>query len=96
MQVDWHLIEHYYAGRSAAVRRSTAWLLRFFVDQFLLVPRRSTIRTVDLLLTEFAELRGLRPRIVEEVRGLGACGEFGDDVLAADDADRVLAVRSVS
>jgi hypothetical protein len=71
VQIDWHLIEHYYAGRSAALRRTTAALLRFFVDQFLLVPRRSTIRTIDLLLAEFGELGELRARIIEEVRGLG-------------------------
>ena len=76
VQIDWHLIEHYYVGRSAAARRSTAALLRFFVDQFLLVPRRSTIRTVDLLLIEFPELIPLRPRIVREVRALGQSQEF--------------------
>jgi hypothetical protein len=76
VQIDWHLIEHYYAGRRPLVRRSTAFLLRLFIDHFFLTPRRASMRIADLLIDEYPELAPLRPRMFAELRGLGTNQDY--------------------
>ena len=70
VQIDWHLVERFYEGRSAVVREVNSALVRLFVFGFFLTPARATVRAVELLVEEFAELAGLYPEMVRELRGL--------------------------
>ena len=70
VQIDWHLIEHFFAGRPAAIRRLHAWAFRRLVGALFLVPAGSTARIVHLLVTECPELRPLAGRMLRELRAL--------------------------
>lgn len=70
VQIDRHLIERFYAPRSATIRRITARAFRGIVGSLLLRPLRSTMQVVEVLTSECAELRPLLPRIRRELRAL--------------------------
>jgi len=70
VQLDWHLLEQFYQGRPAWLRRLNARLLEAFVVGLFLKPRRANVRLVDLLVAEFPELRPMRPRLMQAVYGL--------------------------
>lgn len=70
VQLDWHLLEQFYESRSSWVRRLNANLLEAVLVGLLLKPKRTNLRLVDLLVEEFPELRTLRPRLRQAVRGL--------------------------
>lgn len=72
VQIDCHLLERYYAGRSGATRQTTAWALRTLLGSVFLRPIRSTLRVIDVLLAEHPELQPLRPRLVAEIRALAS------------------------
>jgi hypothetical protein len=59
VQIDWHLIERYYAGRSGMIRRLNATLFRSAVRRFFLPPTRSAVRVLDRLVAEHPELEPL-------------------------------------
>jgi predicted metal-dependent hydrolase len=56
VQIDWHLIERYYAGRSALLRQCNAQLFRLAIKRFFLPPTRSAVRVVTRLVAEHPEL----------------------------------------
>jgi hypothetical protein len=72
VQLDWHLLDRFYAERPAPVRRMNAWLLRVVMGRFFVRPERTSPRIVALLVAELPELRGLVPRLERELRSLGS------------------------
>jgi hypothetical protein len=71
VQIDWHLIERYYAGRSALVRLTNARLFRLAIRQFFLPPTRSAVRVVQRLVSEHPELKPLRRVIEQQLKDVG-------------------------
>jgi hypothetical protein len=76
VQIDRHLIDHFYRPRSIAVRRVSALLLSTIVGMLLVTPVRSAARVVRVLAAEYPELAPLVPRMVRELRGLRSSLEY--------------------
>lgn len=76
VQIDRHLIDRFYGPRSAMIRRITGRVFRWIVGSLLLTPVRSTMRVVEVLASEDADLRPLLPRIRLELRALGGSTEY--------------------
>lgn len=76
VQIDCHLIERFYARRSAAVRWLTAALVRPLLGTVFLRPLRSTVRVATVLAGEFPELVPLVPRIRRELAALAAADDY--------------------
>lgn len=72
VHVDCHLIERFHAGQSPAGRRITAAVFRWLLVNCFLKPVRSTVRVLDVLTSEYQELRPLLPRMIRELRSLAA------------------------
>ena len=72
VQVDCHLIERFHAAQSAAGRLATAGVFRWLLANCFLKPVRSTIRVLDVLTSEYQELRPLLPQMIRELRSLAA------------------------
>lgn len=70
VQLDWHLLERFYQGQAKWRRRLNAWLLETVMVGLLLKPKRTNVRLVELLVTEFPELRPLRPQLIQAVYSL--------------------------
>jgi hypothetical protein len=70
VQIDWHLLERFYPGRSKGIRLLTARLFRFFAGSVLFLPVYSTTRVVRVLASEFPALEALLPRMLRELKGL--------------------------
>jgi hypothetical protein len=70
VQIDRHLIDHFYRPRSIAVRRASAVLFRTIVGTLLVTPVRSTARVVRVLAAEYPELAPLVPRMLRELGDL--------------------------
>jgi hypothetical protein len=70
VQLDWHLLEQFYQGRPAWLRRLNARLLEAFLVGLFLKPRRANVRLVNLLVAEFPDLRPMRPQLIQAVYGL--------------------------
>jgi hypothetical protein len=70
VQLDWHLLERVYLSQPAWLRRLYARLLEALMVGVFLKPKRANVRLIDLLVAEFPELRPMRPRLVQAVRGL--------------------------
>ena len=75
VQMDWHLIERFYANRSHTLRNANAKLLRVMIGRFFLPPNRSAVRVVKRLVSEHA---GLAPRLAEMIQQLKSLGENPD------------------
>jgi hypothetical protein len=71
VQIDCHLIERYYAMRSAYVRRFNAGLFRSAIRNFFLPPTRTAVRVVNRLVSEFAELKPLRSCMRQQLDDVG-------------------------
>jgi hypothetical protein len=71
VQIDWHLIEQFYANRSAALRRFNAMLFRVAIQRFFLLPNRSATRVVERLLTEHPELTPMRAAMRQQLDQVG-------------------------
>ncbi|MDH3583767.1 MAG: diiron oxygenase, partial [Phycisphaerae bacterium] len=56
VQLDWHLIDRYYAKQSTAMQRANAELLRVLVSRFFLPPLHSAKRVVHLWMQRQPEL----------------------------------------
>jgi P-aminobenzoate N-oxygenase AurF len=67
VQIDWHLIERYYAGRSAAMREINARLLRLAIRVFFLPPTRSAVRVTEHLIHEHPDLKPLRREMRQQL-----------------------------
>jgi para-aminobenzoate N-oxygenase AurF len=76
VQIDWHLIDRFYRGRSPAVRWLTARLLRRLVGTFFLTPSHSSTRVIEVLAAEHPELRPLVPRMLRELRALARSDDY--------------------
>ena len=76
VQIDRHLIEHFYRPRSVAVRRASALLFRTVVGMLLVTPVHSTARVVRVLATEYPDLAPLVPRMLRELRDLRSSIEY--------------------
>lgn len=76
VQIDRHLIDRFYRGRSAALRHATASLFKAIVASLLVTPVHSTARVVRVLATEYAELSPLVPRMLRELRALRTSVEY--------------------
>jgi hypothetical protein len=76
VQIDRHLIEHFYRPRSIAVRQSTALLFRLIVKTLLVTPVHSTVRVVGVLAAECPEVKPLVPRMLRELRDLQSSVEY--------------------
>ena len=72
VQVDCHLIERFYAAQSLTARRMTAMVFRWVLANLFLRPARSSVRVIEVLASEYHELRPLVPRMVRELRALVA------------------------
>ena len=70
VETDWHLLDRFWNGRSAPVRRANALLLRAVVLGLFVKPRRANVRIVDLLIADHPALRPRRAELVGQVRGL--------------------------
>jgi len=68
VRIDCHLIERFYAGRSAAVRWTTARLLERLLDGPFMVPGGSSRRVIAALIEECPELLPLLPVFRRELR----------------------------
>src|SRR4051812_14361459 len=67
VQIDWHLIERYYAARSAAVRKLNARLFRQAIRSFFLPPTRSAVCVIEHLTHECPELKPLSNKMKRQV-----------------------------
>lgn len=70
VQLDWHLLERFYASRPRWLRRLNARLLEAFVVGLFLRPRRANVRLIDLLIERFPELAARRGELVRATRSL--------------------------
>jgi hypothetical protein len=70
VQVDCHLIERFHASQPRAARRATAAVFRWVLANVFLRPARSAVRVVEVLVSEFDELRPLRPQMTRELKAL--------------------------
>jgi hypothetical protein len=59
VHIDWHLIEQYFSGRSAMLRRLNARMLRTAIARFFLPPTQTAVRVVRRLVDEHPELAPL-------------------------------------
>ena len=76
VQIDRHLIDHFYRPRNIAVRRASALLFRTIVGTLLVTPVHSTARVVRILAAEYPELAPLVPRMLRELGGLRSSIEY--------------------
>jgi hypothetical protein len=76
VQIDRHLIDHFYRPRSLAVRRASALLFRTIVGRLLVTPVHSTARVVRILAAEYPELAPLVPRMLHELKELRSSIEY--------------------
>ena len=76
VQIDRHLIDHFYRPRSIAVRRASALLFRTIVGTLLVTPVNSTGRVVRVLAAEYPELAPLVPRMLRELGDLRSSIEY--------------------
>jgi hypothetical protein len=71
VQIDWHLIDRFYATRPAALRRVNALLFREAIRRFFLPPTRAASRVVARLVDEHAELMPLRAAMIRQLGDVG-------------------------
>jgi P-aminobenzoate N-oxygenase AurF len=71
VQIDWHLIDHLYARRTALARGLNARIFRYILGAVFLTPSGATARIIHRLVAEFPELQPLEPRMLAELGALG-------------------------
>ncbi len=71
VQIDWYLIERYYAGRSATLRKFNAEMFRWAIKRFFLSPTRTAVSVVGRLVAEHPELGAFRSVIKQQLDGVG-------------------------
>lgn len=76
VQIDRHLIDHFYRPRSLAVRQASALLFRIIVGTLLVTPVYSTGRVVRVLAAEYPELAPLVPRMLQGLKELRGSVEY--------------------
>ncbi len=70
VQIDWHMLDHLYAGRPRWLRWANARLFCFLLARFFLAPAHAGRRVVEILVAEHPELRPLAPRLNRELADL--------------------------
>jgi hypothetical protein len=76
VQMDWHLIERFFANRSKLVQGINARLFCFMIGRFFLRPNRSAIFVVRRLVAEHAELAPLLPEMTRQLKRLHQNPEY--------------------
>lgn len=76
VQIDWHLIDRFYARQSPPARRRCAWLVRQMMGRFFLPPNRSAMQVVDRLIGEHPELRPRRAEFHRQLKALAGDPEY--------------------
>lgn len=76
VQIDWHLIERYYAARSVPLRRLNAKLFCLAIRHFFLPPTRSAMCVVNRLVTERPELQSLHVVMKQQLERVGHDGDY--------------------
>jgi hypothetical protein len=71
VQIDWHLIERFYATRRSAVRRLNSSVFRFAMQRFFLPPVYSAARVISQLVTEHPEIKSHGPLMLQQLRQVG-------------------------
>ena len=71
VQIDWHLIDRFFANRSLALRKINAKLFALMVGRFFLPPTRSAVRVVRRLVSERQELAPLESVMLRQLTELG-------------------------
>jgi hypothetical protein len=70
VQLDWHLLERFYQDKPAWQRKLNARMLEVLIVGVFLKPKRANVRLINLLVTEYPELRAMRRRLLQAVRSL--------------------------
>jgi len=78
VQIDRHLIDYYYRGRSALVRQASARLFKSLVRSLLVAPIHSTTRVVHTLAAEYRELTSLVPEMLRQLEALRYSSDYHD------------------
>ena len=76
VQIDCHLIERFHAVQSPTARRLTAAAFRWLIENCFLKPVRSTVRVLEVLASEYPELRPMLPRMIGELRTLAGNADY--------------------
>lgn len=76
VQIDWHLIDRFYASRPSGVRRRSAWLFAQIMGRFFLPPSRAAVRVVQQLVQEFPQLASRQGEIVHQLRSLAGNADY--------------------
>ena len=84
VQLDWHLIELFYAKRSWILRKCNAKLLGLMMSRLFLPPTRSAVRVVHCLVTQHPELAPLAPKMTQQLRQLGGNPEYQEMMYSRD------------
>jgi P-aminobenzoate N-oxygenase AurF len=71
VQIDWHLIERFYAKRSSVMRQLNARLFQAAIRHFFLPPTRSTVRVVSRLVVEHPALAPLSSTMKRQLHQVG-------------------------
>ena len=70
VQIDWHLIDRFFANRSRFVREINARLLSFMMGEFFLKPNRSAVRVLHQLASEHPQISRMLPRMTSDLKSL--------------------------
>ena len=70
VQIDRHLIEHFYRRRNPYIRQVSARLFKSIVSSLLVTPVHSTTRVVHILAAEYRELTSLVPEMLRQLEAL--------------------------
>ena len=76
VQLDWHLIERFYAERSRAVRAYNAKLFGRMIAKFFLPPTRAAARVIGCLVNQFPELNSLSSELIRQLKQVGNDPEY--------------------
>lgn len=76
VQLDWHMLDHLYAGRGRWLRRANARLFCFLLTRFFLSPAHAGRRAVEILIAERPELSPLAPRLLGALAALERDPEY--------------------
>jgi hypothetical protein len=71
VQIDWHLIERFYAQRLSSVRWLNALIFRFAVQRFFLPPVNSAARVISQLVVEHPELENHSTIMLRQLHHVG-------------------------
>ena len=86
VRADRLLLDRYWRGRPALLRRANAALLRAALVGLFLKPRRANVRVVDLLVADFPALAPRRDALAGAARSLDGCDGYRRMMYSAESA----------